>query len=170
MLVTDRGPGAIPIERNGGAREIHGPSPRIDYHLHPIGIGDEASVERTGGGSDDLAPAQAIERPAQRVHRDERLVTLDIQDPIEVAEAVLTDRLGDALGSRFGTLGGEDGLITRALHDRSNLPRLCGDHNTIAHSGLDDASNDPEDEGFACEGQEWLARKAAGTEPRGDHT
>src|SRR5207247_3225236 len=31
---------------------------------------------------------------------------------------------------------------------------------------LNDAPDDPEDEGFACQRQEWLAREAAGAQPR----
>src|SRR6266849_1429646 len=43
-----------------------------------------------------------------------------------------------------------------SLHDRGDFARV----------GRDDQPDDPEDEGFACQRQEWLAREAAGAQPR----
>jgi len=53
-----------------------------------------------------------------------------------------------------------------SLHDRGDFARVGRDDQAIAHTRLNDSPDDPEDEGFACQRQEWLAREAAGAQPR----
>src|SRR5437773_11857403 len=62
--------------------------------------------------------------------------------------------------------GGQHCLVPRAPDDARDFARVGRDHQTIAHTRLNASPNDPEDEGFACQRQERLARKAAGAQPR----
>src|SRR5258706_15144373 len=51
-------------------------------------------------------------------------------------------------------------------HERVQCTGNGGTDDAGPPSRLDDPPNDPEDEGFACQRQEWLARGAAGAQPR----
>src|SRR2546427_10016268 len=63
----------------------------------------------------------------------------------------------------------QHGLIPRALDHGGNVAGVGRDDQAIAHARFSDSPDDPEDEGFACQRQEWLAREAAGAQPRRDH-
>src|SRR5258706_15143665 len=51
-------------------------------------------------------------------------------------------------------------------HERVQCTGNGGTDDAGPPSRLDDSPNDPEDEGFACQRQEWLAREAGGAQPR----
>ncbi len=65
---------------------------------------------------------------------------------------------------------GEHGLMTGRLHHLGDLARIGRNDDTLTHTSLGDAADDPEDERFACQWQQWLAGKTARAEPRRDHT
>src|SRR3989441_7554907 len=62
--------------------------------------------------------------------------------------------------------GGQHCLVPGALDEAGDFACVGRDHQTIAHTRLNNSPNDPEDEGFACQREERLARKAAGAQPR----
>jgi hypothetical protein len=62
--------------------------------------------------------------------------------------------------------GGQHRLIPGSLHDRGDFARVGRHDHAIAHTRLHDSPDNPEDEGFACQRQEWLAWEAAGAQPR----
>src|SRR3989475_622730 len=64
---------------------------------------------------------------------------------------------------------GQHGFVACSLDHGGNLTRVRCHDEPVAHTGLGDTSDNPEDEGFTCQRQEWLAREAAGAQPRRDH-
>src|SRR5207247_6483563 len=62
--------------------------------------------------------------------------------------------------------GGQHRLEPRSLDDRDDVAGVRCDHPAIAHTRFSDSAHNPEDEGFACQRQERLAREAAGAQPR----
>src|SRR6266576_4042999 len=79
---------------------------------------------------------------------------------------ITSNDFGDSLRARLVVGGGQHRLEPRSLDDRNDLARVGCDHEAIAHTRFSDSAHNPEDEGFACQRQERLARKAAGAQPR----
>src|SRR5262245_51295385 len=76
MLVVHGLAGALAIERDWRAREVHGASLRVDHDFDPAGIVRELRVERPRGGAEGIAPLQTGERAAHGRGSHEGLVAL----------------------------------------------------------------------------------------------
>jgi len=64
---------------------------------------------------------------------------------------------------------GQDCFEPSALDHGEDFSRVGSDHETVAHPSIGDPPDDPEDEGFACQRQEWLAGEPAGAQPSRNH-
>src|SRR5216684_8384310 len=61
----------------------------------------------------------------------------------------------------------EDGIRDVAV---TGFRRVLFRSDPACDPGVCNTTCDPDNEGFACQRQEWLAREAAGSEPRRNHT
>src|SRR5207245_581792 len=163
-------PRAIPIEGDRGAREVLGPAPRVTHHLHAARVGCVLGRERASRGADRVASRDARHRPGQRRGGNERLVALDVQDQVELRTLFLRHVFRASLGARLGSRGRQYRFVASALDLRRDLARVGRDHDAACDPGVCCTTRDPDDEGFACQRQEWLAREAAGSKPRRNHT
>src|SRR5438094_9553783 len=64
---------------------------------------------------------------------------------------------------------GQNRFVPRALHYTGDFGSVGCDHEAIADASVGDSPDDPKDERFACQRQEWLARKPAGAQPCRNH-
>src|SRR5438034_7500285 len=65
---------------------------------------------------------------------------------------------------------GHGRLVPGLLHHGGDLASVGGDDQAIRYTRLNHASDDPEDERFACQREERLARETAGAQPRWNDT
>src|SRR5207237_5324048 len=129
----------------------------------------ERRLEHARGGADRITRAHSRHRPVQRVHIHERLVALHVQDEVELTKRFIGNDFCDTLGAGLVLGGREDRLVSRPFSHGGDFARVSRDDQAVTHAGCRGPSHDPEDERLACQWQEWLAGKAAGTEPRRDH-
>src|SRR5206468_4937347 len=169
VLMVDHRALAIAVEGNRRAREVDRPAPSIHDHFDATRIVDQRPIERAGGGAERITALETRQCAADGRGRNEWLVALYVQDEVEIAKWCFGNDFRNALGARCMIGRRHDRFETRLGDDVRDLPCVGSDHKSITHTEFGDAAGDDDDEGFATQWQEWLARKPAGAQPCRNH-